>query len=69
MEPAVTIMTRLYSYNLFSKAQNKLLLWTNEIAGSSAEDAVFLTNKKGDSPLMEWKGFYPEFKQYVKQNY
>lgn len=67
--PDIIIMKRMYAYSRYSKAKDRLLNWTNEIEGFSEEDIVYLVNAAKGRPYLEFRGSYPEFRDYKQANY
>lgn len=68
-KPELIILLRRYTYSRFSKSQDKLIAWTNELEGFSDDDMVHLINNKGEKPQLETSLPYPQFKSYINRTY
>lgn len=68
-DPEVILIKRLYSYSCYNKKDKKVVAWTNEFEGFTANDEVFLIRKPNGTPHLETRLPYPEFKQYRVKKY
>src|SRR3990167_674243 len=67
--PEVVIIKRRYSYSFYSKTEDKLVAWTNEIDQFSLLQEVRIINNFGDAPFTEFLGTYFQFKKYKNDKY
>lgn len=67
--PEVVIIKRRYSYSMYSKTEDRLIAWTNEIDEFTQQQEVRLINNLGNQPYTEFAGNYFDFKEYKNQNY